>query len=563
MGFNGKFLFKDIEKQEKILNQFSFIDQNIKIFRSNNEKFCNDKLFFKYNNKIFLLDGVILNNHELEKEYSLKNWQETFIKIYEEDSFNFLNKLRGSFYGLIYDTEKKKLILFTDQLKSKSIFYSLKNDEFIFSTSLPYMASLNKNENVLDENAAYLLLTFGGTLEERTLFKNIRKLNFATFLEIDLSKKIKKRQYWMFDNTEDFSITEDRAIEEIDRLFRQAIKREYDKDLEYGYKHLVALSAGRDSRMNTWVAHEMGYRDNILNITFSETDQLDEKIPKQIANYLKHEWLFESLNNGNCMYYIDEIMKKCCGEVSYGTLHSYFMLKNLNYDEFGIFHTGQVGDLLYYGDAELVLNNKNLNKVTYSYSKKLLNKVSKKKIIENFYKNDEIFNHINRGIHVTCESSILFLDLYIISPFLDIDFLEYCMKIPQRTKYRNWSKIYDKWILKKYPRAAKYSHNGRKIGEKEIKILGKSIPISQLIPKILKRIGLIKEKKGMNPFDEWYKNNSKLKNIFDSYYKENIEKLHEFNELQNDCKYLYETGKMTEKCQVIGLLASLKLYFNE
>lgn len=560
MGFKGRFLFDEKEKQVEILNEFSFIDSNIEIFRNDKEKFFNDTLFFKYNNKIFLLDGVILNNHELEKEYRLKNWQETFIKIYEEDSFNFLNKLRGSFYGLIYDVEKKKLILFTDQLKSKSIFYSLKNDEFIFSTSLPYMASLNKNENVLDENAAYLLLTFGGTLEERTLFKNIRKLNFATFLEIDLSKEIKKRQYWMFDNTEDLSITEDRAIEEIDRLFRQAIKREYDKDLEYGYKHLVALSAGRDSRMNTWVANEMGYKDNVLNITFSENDQLDEKIPKQIATDLKHEWLFKSLNNGNCMYDIDEIMKKCSGEVSYGTLHGHYMLKNLNFKSHGVLHTGMIGDVVIgvFGDSKKKLE---LDNIKYYYSNKLLKKVLKMNLFNNVYKNEEVFNYVNRAIHVTNESSILFPNLWVISPFLDIDFLEFCLKIPQDKRKGN--KLYDNWILKKYPVAAKYSHNGRKIGEKDVKILGKNISISQVIPRILKKIGFIGREKGMNPFDEWYKNNSKLKNLFDNYYKDNIGKLSKFNELKQDCKYLYEVGNAREKAQVIGLLATLKLYFNK
>lgn len=561
MGFKGKFFFES-KKIENVFNENLYSDKNIEIEKDGNFKFHKDILFFEHDKKIFLLDGVILNNHELEKEYKLNNWKDTFIKIYEEDSLKFLNKLRGSFYGLIYDIEDKKLKLFTDQLKSKSIFYSLKEDEFIFSTSLSYLASLDKKENILDEEAAYLLLTFGGTLEERTLFKNIRKLNFATILEIDYSKNINKSQYWMFDNTEDFNITENEAIDKIDELFRKAIKREYDKDLEYGYNHLVCLSAGRDSRMNTWVAHELGYQDNVLNITFSESDELDETIPKQIARDLKHEWIFKSLDNGNCVYNIEEVMKKACGEVHYGTLcHSNFMMKNLNLEDFGLLHTGQVGDLEYYGDNRLILSKNNLEKVSYIYSKKLLKKVLKKEIIKKYYKNEEIFNHINRGIHVTCESSIIYPELQIISPFLDIDFMQYCLKIPNRTKI--WSQLYDKWIVKKYPKAAKYTHNGRKIGEKEIKILGRNIPISQLVPRILRKIGILKSKKGMNPFDEWYKNNSKVREILDNYFKENIKKLGNYEELKKDCEYLYNIGSAREKTQVITLLAVLKLYFDK
>lgn len=68
--------------------------------------------------------------------------------------------------------------------------------------------------------------------------------------------------------------------------FKNAIKRAFEKDLEYGYKHLVALSGGLDSRMTAWVAHTMGYT-NMLNYTFSQTDYLDEKVPKQITDKLK------------------------------------------------------------------------------------------------------------------------------------------------------------------------------------------------------------------------------------------------------------------------------------
>lgn len=559
MGFNGKFLFNNLENNIKS-NKEIFIDSNFELKIGKKNKFINDRLFFEYNNKIFLLDGVILNNHELEMEYKTNNWQDTFIKIYKEDNFNFLNKLRGSFCGIIYDKIKKELILFTDQLKSKNIYYTMLKDEFIFSTNLSELAMLNKSKNVLDEDAAYLLLTFGGTLEERTLFENIKKLNFATFLKVDFNKKIFQNQYWMFKNTEDYTITKEKAIEEIERLFRKAIKREYDKDLEYGYSHLVELSAGRDSRMNTWVAHEMGYQNDILNITFSESDELDEKIPKQIAKKLKHEWLFKSLDNGNCCYNIEEIIKITCGEIHYGTVcHANGMMKELNYNNYGILHTGLMGDVVIgvFGDNKKKLM---LNNLKYCYSKKLLNKIFiKKDIIKNFYSNEEIFNYINRGLHVTNESSILWPEQNIISPFLDIDLLTFCLKIPYHIRKGNF--LYDTWIKKKYPEAAKYSHNGRKIGIKEFDILGRSVPMNQIISRIFKKIKLLKREKGMNPFDEWYETNDKLKIIFDEYYKKNITRLNNYKELQKDCKDLYIKGTAREKAQVIGLLGTLKLYF--
>ena len=107
---------------------------------------------------------------------------------------------------------------------------------------------------------------------------------------------------------------------------------------------------------------------------------------------------------------------------------------------------------------------------------------------------------------------------------------------------------------------AKYTHNGRKIGEKEIKILGRTIPLSQIFPRILKKVKILKNEKGMNPFDNWYSENISYRNNLSNYFKNNISRLNQFKELKRDCITLYENGNVREKLQVIGLLATLKLY---
>lgn len=558
MGFNGRLSF--IKKiQKTIITNNYFLDSYLEVQLDNNNKFYNDRIFIQENDNIILLDGVILNNHELEKVYNRDTWIETFKVMCSENISEALNKLRGSFCGLIYNKKENELILFTDQYNTRKIYFSLIENELIFNTNISSLAEKLKASNELDESAAYLLLTFGGTLEERTLFKNIKKLNYGTIFTVHINRKISKKQYYVFNNSEDSKISKENAIEKIDFLFRRAIVRQFNKDNEYGYSHIAELSAGRDSRMTVWVANTLGYNENFLATTFSETFENDELIAKQIANDLKCEWIFKMLNNGNCMYYIEEITKRVCGEVSLGTLHSYFMKKDIDMSKYGIIHTGQIGDgvISDYGDKDLVLSYDNLSKVGYIYSTKLLEKVISKKIIKNFYQNEEVFNHVNRGIYVTNMSEILFDDLYYISPFLDIDLLNYCLKIP---KYiRKGNSLYDSWILKKYPNAAKYKHNGRKIGEKEINMFGKIISIS----KIMLKLKILKIEKGMNPFDEWYKNNKKLKSTFDDYFNNNIDEISNYPELKMDCKYLYESGNAREKAQVIGLLATVKLFMKD
>ena len=117
-------------------------------------------------------------------------------------------------------------------------------------------------------------------LEDNTLFNEIKKLIAGHYILIK-SGKLHIVQYYKLSNIPNYDQSQQKIIENIDILFRQAIKRAFDKDKEYGYKHLVALSGGLDSRMTTWVAHDMGYGENIVNFTFSQSDYLDETIPKK------------------------------------------------------------------------------------------------------------------------------------------------------------------------------------------------------------------------------------------------------------------------------------------
>ena len=98
--------------------------------------------------------------------------------------------------------------------------------------------------------------------------------------------------------------------------------------------------------MTVWVAHQMGYAEQ-LNTTFSQSNYLDESIAKQIATDLKHEWLFKALDHGNFLKNIDDIAKITGGGGGYGGLaHGKSMYDLMNFDSFGIVHTGQIGDAI-------------------------------------------------------------------------------------------------------------------------------------------------------------------------------------------------------------------------
>ena len=310
-------------------------------------KYEDDKVFFQDDDFIVVLDGVVLNKKQLIEEHRCVNWKDLILKLYKE-SDTFFDVFRGSFAGMIYDKQKDKTIVFSDHIGTKFLYY-VKLDEGIFVTSMMPNAYKFLQENhkqySLSEESAYLLLSYGYMLEDRTLCDKVKKLRPGCYLEITGTVVTEKR-YCMLDNTPYESVTEAEAIELIDRECRKAVALEFEKDKEYGYKHLVALSAGLDSRMTCWVAHDMGYTDQ-LNITFSQSDYWDETVPKQISSDLKHEWLFKALDNGLWLYDVDDVTKVTGGNVLYyGLAHGYSLYRNMNFKDYGMIHSGQLGDVV-------------------------------------------------------------------------------------------------------------------------------------------------------------------------------------------------------------------------
>ena len=110
------------------------------IERRATHKFSNDKFLFEYNNNIFLLDGVIFNNHHLMNKYNTNDWQLCVSKMYEDNPLTFYNLFRGSFVGLVYNKTSHSVLAFTDCIGDKQLFYSdLGGGKIVVGTELSYM----------------------------------------------------------------------------------------------------------------------------------------------------------------------------------------------------------------------------------------------------------------------------------------------------------------------------------------------------------------------------------------------------------------------------------------
>jgi len=528
-------------------------------------KFKDDKVNYQNNKYFILLDGIVLNKKQLLDQYGQSNWSEFLVKTYQKNGNQFFKELNGSYYGFLFDKEEKKWIIFSDQISSKPVYFTEFKNHICFSntfTDIVDYLKQKKQKITLNEQAAYLLLSYGYVFEDITITNEIKRLMVGYYAVIQNDKFQLEKFYTLTNNP--IEISEREAIEAIDKRFREAVKLAFDKDREYGYQHLATLSGGLDSRMTVYVAHDLGYTSQ-LNLTFSQSNYLDETIARQISADLKHEWLFKALDNGVFLENIDEITKITGGNVQYSSLaHSMSLYKYLNFNNLGIMHTGQLGDVVistFYSS----LNAK--KKFTFgdgAYSSVLLCKTG----IKSFnidYPNEEIFKMYIRGFYGANQGLLGIMNYSEThSPFYDISFMEFCLSLPLKLRFNHY--LYKKWILKKYPQIASYIWEKEKVPinyQYWIKVKNKRLPLKEIPTKIQSILGYEKygfvTKNNMNPLEYWYQTNNQLKFFMDNYFKEKIYLLDDFPELKIDCKKLYCNSNGLEKIQVLSLLAWMKL----
>lgn len=311
--------------------------------------------------------------------------------------------------------------------------------------------------------------------------------------------------------------------------------------------------------MTSWVAHDMGYVDQ-LNFTFSQTNYWDEIIPKQIASDLKHEWIFKALDNGLWLKEVDRVTGYTGGNVIYyGTAHGESCMRYINFDEFGLLHSGQIGDGIN-GSYLTSTTNGEFRLGMWATSEKYINNLH---IDLEQYQDAEIGCIYTRALNgVINGQQYEYNYTETLSPFLDLDFVEACFNMPLELRENHY--LYNQWVLKKYPKAADYVWEaiGCKITEPTIHFAGRVIPTSRIIPKIINRIKAnsgTNTKKHMNPIGYYLSKNEELKEFIDSYfgYKDLIKDDIIFRIVAD-----FELhGTTSEKLQAVTLLSTLKLFY--
>lgn len=493
---------------------------------------------------------------------------EEAVRRYRSGETVFWNSWRGSFGGVLQDEKNGVTILFNDHIGSKMLFYAQTEQGLVWDTDC-YALARSIEAKADNENYLWQMLLYGYSPIGETVFAPIRRLQAGEYIYAQGST-IEKRIYHRFDNTPNHLSLEEN-IERIDAAFRKAVARALRKNEEYGYTHFLPLSAGLDSRMVNRVAHEIA-QTPIHHITYSQTGFYDETTPKELAEYWHNEMHFTPLDGGDCLMKLDEVSRMTCGLVHYsGAAETLWGLPDIAKQKGGVFLTGMVGDIIvgtaftqknpgqkyHIGEGAIVQESMDVIKHALPAD------------FEQLYANRELYYLYVRGFNCANLGSPLIHQSYgeSYSPFCDVDVLEAAYSVPVEQRWNN--RLYDRWIMSKYPDMVQWKHNGEyTIGQrpKQVSLLGRKLPVRD-IPKrivwaLMKRLHIhdfYNQTKGhsMSPEDDWFEENAKLRLWSKQYIERNMALLNDFPAVQQKAK-LFSQENATKRMQVLSLLACLR-----
>ena len=295
-------------------------------------------------------------------------------------------------------------------------------------------------------------------------------------------------------------------------------------------------------------------------LSYSQSGSNEEKIAKEIANNLKYDLYLKTLDNGKCLYDIDNLVFMNNGSAFYhGITGGFRFLEILNPRKYAIEITGLLGNV--YDNSMItekgdVRPDINYRKFIATKKGMLDNKYEEHEILKRFSNND-LFWLYTRGI-MAGMSTFMTRQNFIepVTPFGDLEFLEAFLTIPWKDRIEK--NILRNWLIRKYPEAAKI-----KYAATDFSILDENKPFfkQKMIANLyMKKLVTLFQKKplphNMNPINYWIQNDSNLERYIENYFYNNLNLMDVNNEIKNKMKYLFiNNNEFIDKSIVLSFIS--------
>ena len=454
-------------------------------------------MFSNSKKECIVLNGEIYGYQNLKQKYSDYPYRgtsdtEVILAMYQAKGQNILEELPGMFAFAIWDEEKQELFCARDRFGEKPFYYALgKNGEFIFASEIKAILASGLLKPIVNQVAISHFLQYGYVNAQQSIYSNIFTLPPAYSMVYAQGKIQLKRYYNLPKN--DLKINLSEAKEEFSHLLKNAVEKQLIADVEVG----SFLSGGLDS--STIVAMVNEFKEKQTTISFGYSGENSElKFAEEIAKKYKTNHIEIHENRGDIATDIKKISPffdepfadmsytpqfKICqaaarhlkvalsgdvGDELFGGYHFYTveqeMRNHFSYNnvllQFGLKQFGRFRETSFVTKQNAIYKNIldfHQNHVRNYFSESERNALGIKANFQQEYSFNIDPNSVNDMMRVDLEKYVpgnmlmksdrmaMANSLEVRTPFLDKDFAEFCIQLPDNLKIDSTN---DKIILR-------------------------------------------------------------------------------------------------------------------
>lgn len=454
-------------------------------------------MFSSTGNECIVLNGEIYGYRNIKTQYPEYAYRgtsdtEVILAMYQRKKENLIHDLPGMFAFAIWDEEKQQLFCGRDRFGEKPFYYAIGPDnEFIFASEIKAILASGLISPKINQEALSHYLQHGYVSTYQSIYSNIFTLPPAHQLIWKDGKVMVSRYYSL--PAKDRSISLSEAKEEFIHLLKNAIKKQLVADVEIGSflsggldsSSVVALisdllpqqttiSFGYDNesselhyakgiaeryRTNHIEIHEK--KQSLVRSLLKVSPFLDE--PFADRSYLPHFEICKAavknlkvvlsgdagdeLFGGYSFYSVENIMRNHFsyqniiakfGLSLYGRIQqlSFVSQQNLKYDSVLDFHQNHVRNF-FSGQERSQLGVQGDYHQPYSFSpdENSMNDIMR----------TDLEKFVPGNMLVKSDRMAMANSLEVRTPFLDLDFAEFCIQLPEQLKL---DREHDKIILR-------------------------------------------------------------------------------------------------------------------
>ncbi|RNA60774.1 asparagine synthase (glutamine-hydrolyzing) [Chryseobacterium nematophagum] len=443
-------------------------------------------MFSNTQNECIVLNGEIYGYLDIKKQYPEYPYRggsdtEVILAMYQRKQENLIHDLPGMFSFAIWDEEKKQLFCARDRFGEKPFYYAIgTHNEFIFASEIKAILASGLIQPKVDQNALSHYLQYGYVSSYQSIYSNIYILPPAHQL-IWRNNKVSISRYYSLP-TKDRNLSLSDAKEEFFYLLKNAVKKQLIADVEVG----SFLSGGLDSSTIVALVNEFLPQQTTISFGYDHKDN-ELKYAKEIAEKYKtnHIEVHEKKEDlATSLLKVSKFLDEPFENTSY--VPHYEICKNAR-KNLTVVLSGDVGDELFGGYHYYTVENKMRNHFSYKsiiakFGLKLYQKfrtssyLSQKNIeyssildfhlnsVKNAFNKDErrllgisaeysqeysftpnpdslndimrvdLENYVPSDMMVKSDRMAMANSLEVRTPFLDLDFAEFCIQLPEQLK---------------------------------------------------------------------------------------------------------------------------------